>query len=223
VVRRSEEVGKESLSEDGKVRYENADIVAKYRMYFRCYDHIIIKDGKAYLLLDAPDGVEMDLIREDELAYHSRLMEQILGPRSVQAVFTDLFPAIKSIYEDESEGHVVFLEFLSNHKAQVRGVCARSSKTDWRKHPYHAAGKLHAEMNAYKLGVKFVNHTASPVVLLPGQATMIYQPNEAKRPPLNYMFLEEFTTWDGFAHAVDRILKHVNPTKEAVTETHAIS
>lgn len=210
IITKTEEIEKNNLNESGQLLYETADLYAKHKIFCRCYDYIVILDGKAYLLIDAPPNVDSATIFDDERFYDVALKQQIGTPG--ERIYVDLFPAVQRIYEDQTEGKVYLLGFMSDDRAQIVGSYAATSDLDWRENKYHIGGSEKATVSPYKLGVKWPDRADKPLLLLPGQPVMLGslpittqgQPG-TESFPLRYMVIPRYVGWDSFMFAIGRI------------------
>ena len=220
-VKKTEDVSVESLTDEGRLQYRNADLVAKFKLLLRSYDFIIKLDGKAYLLLDIPDGYESGAVEADTLLYQLKISE--LAGISPSDTFENLFPAVDSIYSDQAEGAINALGFKSDGEAEIVGRFSVDSDDDYRQQKFHKEGAKNAEVTPYKLAVKWPSHHDRPRIELPGQLSMVMTGSAASNGgsviALRYMKTITGMKWDGFFFAVDRVLQHL--TRAAAASAQA--
>ncbi len=212
-VRQNQEIDESNLSEDARKRYSGAKIVARYEIDLRCYDHVVEVGGQTMLLIDAPDGVDGPTLQRDEENYIAAICTQQEEPATA-SVFVDLFPAIAALWKDDSEGIVNSLEFVSNHRAQIRGKFAISSNENYRNQPFQVAGQKDKEVQVecYRIAVKWPNRAGEPIVVLPGKAHMaiaVTADTPGKRQALLRMEFPQYTAWDNFLFALERVRAHL--------------
>lgn len=114
----------------------------------------------------------------------NRLIHQsagVLGVDTGDFSRVDLFPAIRNIYDDPTEGRVVEMHFDCSTGAG-RTEKMRRSPTDLRQEAYHTAGIAATTINPYRISVRWESSGFGHAdVTLPGVRKMLHQ---TQRPRL---------------------------------------
>ncbi len=177
----------------------------------RVYDHYVVCKNQAYLLIDQPDYVESLSVDQDALKYEGLIKAQ---DTSKQQPFTDLFRILKPIYNDDKEGLVNYVDFVSNDHATVRGKYNHSSNKDYRKQSFQQAGvQSGAQVDPFVLGLKWLNVGSHPSVLFSGEKEMAEaataESQGTVRRALEFMGFPGHMDEAGFLHVVSRVLYHL--------------
>lgn len=213
-VRRSDDLDAKDLSTPLKRKYKGARIVAKYVIDFRCYDHIVMFDRTAILLLDAPNGVDPSVLAVDSVEYNKLLRGQLRDAVPEQELlYVDLFPAVARLWKNGKEGIVNCLKFVSNNKAEIGGKYSLTSTEDYRKHRFQIAGAKEADCHPFWIALRWPERTRNPMVVLPGKKHMasggLIATDGRTRTPLSYMMVPLDTAWEDFLFAIDRVQRHL--------------
>lgn len=209
VVTQPKELERDALAEGAKKRFDSIKIVAKMPQPYRCFDHLVKVDGRYLLLVDHPPGVTSDEYLPDIRRYREYLSsEQDVGG----SPWVDLWPAVKAMYDDPTEGLINAVEFESNNRAHQSGKYGRLQMHDYRQLPYHAAGRAAGQVEVFAIAVRWDKPSADlPYVVLPGNRGMLQRTdvNGEPFPPLTHAEFVLPTTAAAFQFVVKRLLKRV--------------
>jgi hypothetical protein len=218
-VTRTVEVENAYLTDKGRAEFGNDQVIARKVIRVRCYDQLI-RIGDLYLmLLDVPPGVDAFDATSAEVRFGRALRDQ-LG-EGASSIFTDLFPAVETLWNAKAEGIVNSLRFVSNHGAEILGQFSPKSTENYREHEFQKAGAKAAQVIPFKIAVKWTARPGHPMVILPGRremATAIMLDAGNARGSLHYMGVVGYTTWDDFLFVLDRVRSHL-PKAKPTTST----
>lgn len=114
----------------------------------------------------------------------------------------DLFPAIRNIYDDSTEGRVVEMHFDCSTGAG-RTEKMRRSPTDLRREAYHIAGVSAATINPYRISVRWESKAFGHAdVTLPGIRKMLHQ---TQRPRLTIAHVSPSLSKSAYSHLMQRV------------------
>lgn len=208
----TEEVDRSFLSDEGRVKFGSAKIVAKKITRLRCYDHLVKLGDVTLLLLDIPPGLSQADTNAAEARYGEALRAQLDEDQQAMGIFIDLFRAVDSMWKDAKEGIVNSLRFVSNHDADILGKFSRGSTANYREHEFQKAGAKVAQVVPYQIGVKWTARTDHPMITLPGrkeQAMATRLDSDAARGKLNFMITVGHMSWEDFLFVLGRVRAHL--------------
>lgn len=209
VGKRLDEIEIEDISEDVRADYRDAD-----RMYAER-----IERRQAFDILYIPRDSYQVQIRVDSLASTNReradeVSDEIerfvldgtkSGPTAFRAL--NLFPAIRSIYDDGNAGRLIGLQFDCSTGANRREVMRKVKGTeDLRVEKYHLAGVGEVEIAPYWLVVQLPPSDAAEgaEITLPGTLRNLH-----KMIPLTTFEVSSFVTETAIENTVSFLAEHV--------------
>lgn len=156
--------------------------------------------------MGSDSGIALDNI----IAKFTRMLFQEVGLGFNLMSPKNLFPAIKSIYDDASEGIVAELGFTTE-TGSAKHEKMRTSRSDLRTELFHAGGKaaVGGFIAPFRLGVRWSHPNQRPQIeaLLPGSIRQLSSPN----PILDHMMISGAVTEDVMRNTIDRVLCHASP------------
>lgn len=159
--------------------------------------------------VDAPKGIP----HEAAIAARQQLVGMVESDVEVELPKpTNLFPLIKRIYDDPTEGEVVDLAFHTS-TASLKHERMRRRRSCLRQEIYHRAGKraLTDDISAFRMSVQWpISHGTSNVVRpelsLNGTVHMVHEP----RPYLGEATLRGCTGLDDYEFVRRKIIHHLS-------------
>ncbi len=148
------------------------------------------------------DGYSADERPEAAVKRLVGMSAEIIDANEAGFSSVDLFPAIRNIYDDPSEGRIVEMHFdCSTGAGRVEKM--RRSPTDLRQEAYHIAGVNAATINPYRLSVRWETSTLGRAdVSLPGVRRMLHQ---TTRPRLTVAHVSPSVGRDAYSYVMQRI------------------
>jgi hypothetical protein len=146
----------EHLTEGARRDYVGATLFADRRGVFQAFDVIFVSRHEDYVQVRTDIGEdrldeEISVLQAGVIdALHDIIEKsgetELPGP-------IDLFPAVKSIYEDKKEGRVCELYFDRTSGVNARDAWRRKNAGDLRTESFHVAGKKVSQVTPYRISV----------------------------------------------------------------------
>lgn len=203
------EIEKLSKAEAGKLA-DYSEVVGVRREKKQTFDvmWLPLSGDRMELRIDAPKGLphEMAHVARQQLTSAVENSFSLTLPTPV-----NMFPLVKKLYDDPSEGQVVELTFHTT-TASLKHERMRRRKSCLRKEIYHMAGKqaLNGKISAYRLSVQWPRDRGKKNVSIPelsinGTIHMLHETH----PFLGDVTLRGCMDTDDYNFVQQRILHHL--------------
>lgn len=138
------EIPRNHLEQSVRHQYTGARLFADTAGLFQAYDVIFVSKNENYIQVRTDLGA--DRLEEDAATLQASITDALVdiieaGKLGDLPSQVDLFPAIRSMYDDSKEGRVSELHFECTTGANRRESMRRQSAGDLRTESYHVAGK----------------------------------------------------------------------------------
>lgn len=202
------QVGNEALNQFGWEQYD--EFVFVRRRYVQSFEIARVDVGRGLLELRVEDhsGVDsgsalqqLQVKVNGLLAAHFGMQHQLITP-------INLFPAIKSLYDDQAAGIVVELGFTTD-TGSSKHEKMRSSRADLRQELFHVGGKaaVNGILTPFRIAVRWADDVqrTHEEVLLPGSIRML----SSAHPHLDHMVLSGALTEAKMQVTLQRVVDHL--------------
>ena len=213
VGKRIDEVGIEDIAEDARTNYSNADRIYAERIErVQAFDIIFIPRNSRLIQIRVDARATTGRERADEM---KAVLETVAIARgeitALDFVAINLFPAIRSIYDDADVGRVNGLQFDCSTGTNRREVMRKvTDETDLRREPYHVAGVNEVDITLYWLSVDLEvpdeKYPERIELVLPGTIRNL------QGQPLTAFEVSTFASESAIGHAVEVLFDHVKPS-----------
>lgn len=199
-----EEITADDLPEDSDFIFRDFDEIIGYRnRRVQAFDVAWIpKNGDTVeIRVDYPAGMKKDIAA----AVHQQIAQKLsddLGTVSLGEP-VNLYPAIKTVYENNTEGEIVELAF-STTTGSVKHERMRRQRTCLRKEEYHVGGKnaLTHAIEPFRLGAVWTRAGGSrPELLLAGSSRI----GLSSSPELQSAIIKNCTNLEDYEYVVSRL------------------
>jgi hypothetical protein len=204
-----EDVPIDAIRREHRRDFRNARLIAERRITFQAFDCVYVPNDA-----ESPIQIRIDAqhVRTADVYEYRRRVEaalcETMGWSADALTPLNLFPAVRSIYDDYDEGRIIEIHHECTTGASRRESMRRTNdaSVDLRDEAYHVAGSTAVKgIDPYRISVEWVlDDNRSVAATLPGTLRMLHASE-----PLYILEIEGFPEDSDVDHVLDAISRHV--------------